>query len=205
MDLNVQAGSGAGAETLQVSDAVFAADFNEVLIHQVVTAVMAGARSGTKAQKNRSAVSGGGAKPFRQKGMGRARAGTSRSPIWRSGGVTFAGQPRDYSQKVNRKMYRGAIRSILSELLRQERLVAVADFGMEAPKTKDLAAKLKDLELSEVLIVSEQPDENLFLAARNLENVAVCDVSEVNPVSLVGFDKVMMTSAAIKKLEERLA
>lgn len=203
MDLNVQAGG--GSETLSVSDAVFAADFNEALIHQVVTAYMAGARAGTKAQKNRAAVRGGGAKPWRQKGMGRARAGTIRSPIWRSGGVTFAAQPRDYSQKVNRKMYRGALRSILSELVRQERLVAVPELSVEAPKTKALAAKLKDLGLEQVLIVLDQPDENLYLAARNLHQVDVCDVNEVDPVSLVGFDKVLMSSGAIKKLEERLS
>ncbi len=203
MDLNVQAGG--GSETLSVSDAVFAADYNEALIHQVVTAYMAGARSGTKAQKNRSAVSGGGSKPWRQKGMGRARAGTIRSPIWRSGGVTFAAQPRDYSQKVNRKMYRGALRSILSELVRQERLVAVPELKVEAPKTKELVGKLKELGLDEVLIVLDQPDENLYLAARNLYKVDVCDVNEVDPVSLVGFDKVLMSAGAIKKLEERLA
>ncbi|HEB97653.1 MAG TPA: 50S ribosomal protein L4 [Sedimenticola thiotaurini] len=202
MDLNVQADG--GSETLSVSDTVFAADYNEALIHQVVTAYMAGARSGTKAQKNRSAVSGGGAKPWRQKGMGRARAGTIRSPIWRSGGVTFAAQPRDYSQKVNRKMYRGALRSILSELVRQERLVTVPELSVSAPKTKELLGKLKDLGLDEVLIVVDQPDENLYLAARNLFRVDVCDVNEVDPVSLVGFDKVLMSAGAVKKLEERL-
>jgi len=204
MDLNVQASSGS-AETIQVSDAVFAADYNEALIHQVVTAYMAGARSGTKAQKSRSDVSGGGVKPWRQKGTGRARAGTIRSPIWRSGGVTFAARPRNYAQKVNRKMYRGALRSILSELVRQERLVAVAEFSVAAPKTKELAGKLKELGLKEVLIVTENPDENLYLAARNLINVDVCDVSEVDPVSLVGFDKVLITAGAIKSLEGRLS
>ena len=205
MDLNVQAGSSGSAGTIQVSDAVFAADFNEALIHQVVTAYMAGGRSGTKAQKNRSLVRGGGAKPWRQKGMGRARAGTSRSPIWRSGGVTFAATPRDYMQKVNRKMYRGALRSILSELLRNERLVAVSEFAVTAPKTKELAGKLKEMGLNDVLIVAEQPDENLYLAARNLYGVGICDVTELDPVSLVGFDKILMTAGAIKKLEERLA
>ncbi len=203
MDLNVQAAG--GSETLQVSDAVFGADFNEALIHQVVTAYMAGGRSGTKAQKSRSDVSGGGAKPWRQKGMGRARAGTSRSPIWRSGGVTFAARPRDYSQKVNRKMYRGAVCSILSELVRQERLVVVDAFSVEAPKTKELVGKLNDLGMKEALIVTAQPDENLYLAARNIYDVDVRDVNEIDPVSLVGFEKVLITAEAIKTLEERLA
>ncbi len=204
MDLNVQAGSG-DAGTLEVSDNVFAAKFNEELIHQVVTAYMAGARSGTKAQKSRSDVSGGGAKPWRQKGTGRARAGTIRSPIWRSGGVTFAARPRNYAQKVNRKMYAGALKSILSELVRSERMVTVGDFTVEAPKTKELVAKLGSLGLNEVLIVADQPDENLYLAARNLYGVDVCSVSEIEPVSLIGFKKVLITSAAVKKLEERLS
>ncbi|MEJ1296745.1 MAG: 50S ribosomal protein L4 [Candidatus Sedimenticola sp. (ex Thyasira tokunagai)] len=204
MDLNVQAGSG-DAGTLQVSDDVFAAKFNEALIHQVVTAYMAGARSGSKANKSRSEVSGGGAKPWRQKGTGRARAGTIRSPIWRSGGVTFAARPRNYEQKVNRKMYTGALRSILSELVRNERLVTVSDFTVEAAKTKELVSKLAGLDLNDVLIVAEQPDENLYLAARNLYGVGVCDVNEVDPVSLVGYEKVLITSGAVKKLEERLS
>ncbi|MES9902919.1 MAG: 50S ribosomal protein L4 [Sedimenticola sp.] len=204
MDLNVQAGSG-DAGTLEVSDNVFAAKFNEELIHQVVTAYMAGARSGTKAQKSRSDVSGGGAKPWRQKGTGRARAGTIRSPIWRGGGVTFAARPRNYAQKVNRKMYAGALKSILSELVRSERMVTVGDFTVEAPKTKELVAKLGSLGLNEVLIVADQPDENLYLAARNLYGVDVCSVSEIEPVSLIGFKKVLITSAAVKKLEERLS
>jgi large subunit ribosomal protein L4 len=204
MDLNVQAGNG-GTETIQVSDAVFAADYNEALIHQVVTAYMAGSRAGTKAGKNRSDVSGGGIKPFRQKGTGRARAGTSRSPIWRTGGVTFAARPRDYSQKVNRKMYRGAIRSILSELLRTERMVVVSDFAVEAPKTKALVAKLNDLGMKEVLIVTVQPDENLYLAARNLYGVDVCDVRELDPVSLIGFDRILITSESLKQLEASLS
>lgn len=204
MDLNVQAGNG-GSETIQVSDAVFAADYNEALIHQVVTAYMAAARSGTKATKSRSDVSGGGIKPFRQKGTGRARAGTSRSPLWRTGGMTFAARPRDYSQKVNRKMYRGAIRSILSELLRNERLVVVADFAVEAPKTKQLVSKLDELGLKEALIVTTQADENLYLAARNLYGVDVCDVREINPVSLIGFDKVVITSESLKQLEASLS
>ncbi|MCP3871128.1 MAG: 50S ribosomal protein L4 [Gammaproteobacteria bacterium] len=205
MDLNVKSGKGGEAQTLQVSDDIFSVAYNEALVHQVVTAYMAGGRAGTKAQKNRASVSGGGAKPFRQKGMGRARAGTISSPIWRSGGVTFAASPRNYDQKVNRKMYRGAIRSILSELVRQDRLVAVDEFRVEAPKTKELAAKLKELDVKEVLIVSDQNDENIYLAARNLHNVDVCDVNELDPVSLLGFDKVLMTSGAVKKLEERLS
>jgi large subunit ribosomal protein L4 len=203
MDLNVQTAK--GAQTLSVSDDVFGADFKEALIHQVVTAQMAAARAGTKAQKNRAAVRGGGAKPFRQKGTGRARAGTSRSPIWRSGGVNFAATPRNFAQKVNRKMFRGAIRSILSELNRQERLVVVDDIKVSAPKTKELVGKLKEMDLSDVLIVTPEIDENLYLAARNLYGVDVCEVSEIDPVSLVAYEKVMITEAAVKKLEERLA
>ena len=190
MDLNVQGGA-----SIQVSDAVFAADYKEALIHQVVTAYMNAARSGTKAQKNRSAVSGGGAK----------RAGTIRSPIFRSGGVTFAAQPRSYEQKVNRKMYRGALRSILSELIRQERLLVVETFGVSAPKTRELAARLGELGISEALIVTEEVDENLLLASRNLYHVDVRAVQEVDPVSLIGFDKVIITSGALKALEEKLA
>jgi len=200
MDLNVQGGS-----SIQVSDAVFGAEFKESLVHQVVTAYMAAARSGTKAQKNRAAVAGGGAKPWRQKGTGRARAGTIRSPLFRKGGITFAAQPRDYSQKVNRKMYRGAIRSILSELVRQDRLVVVDGFAVDAPKTKQLTGKLAELGLKDVLIVTDSIDENLLLAARNLYGVDVRDADDVDPVSLVGFDKILMTSAALKQLEERLA
>jgi large subunit ribosomal protein L4 len=203
MDLNVQTAK--GAQTLSVSDDVFGADFKEALIHQVVTAQMAAARAGTKAQKNRAAVRGGGAKPFRQKGTGRARAGTSRSPIWRSGGVNFAATPRNFAQKVNRKMFRGAIRSILSELNRHERLVVVDEIKVSAPKTKELVGKLKEMDLSDVLIVTPEIDENLYLAARNLYGVDVCEVSEIDPVSLVAYDKVMITEAAVKKLEERLA
>lgn len=203
MDLNVQ--TAVGAQTLQVSDEVFGADFKEALIHQVVTAYMSGARAGTKAHKNRAAVRGGGAKPFRQKGTGRARAGTSRSPIWRSGGVNFAASPRSYAQKVNRKMFRGAVRSILSELNRQERLLVVDQIAVSAPKTKELVGKLKELELSDVLIIAVNPDENLYLAARNLYGVDVCDVNEIDPVSLVAYEKVLVTEDAVKKLEERLS
>jgi len=200
MDLNVTGGA-----SLQVSDAVFGADFKEALVHQVVTAYMAAARSGTKAQKNRSAVSGGGIKPFRQKGTGRARQGTIRSPIMRKGGVTFAAQPRSYAQKVNKKMYRGALRSILSELLRQERLVVVDSFGVDAPKTKQLVGKLKDLGLDDVLIIVEQLDENLLLAARNLYHVDVRDTDQLDPVSLVGYEKVLVTAEALKQIEEKLS
>ena len=205
MDLNIQAGDDGATETMQVSDNVFATEFNETLVHQVVTAYMAAARSGTKAQKTRSDVRGGGAKPFSQKGTGRARAGTSRSPIWRSGGVTFAARPRNYSQKVNRKMYRSALRSILSELLRQERLIAVDDFTVAAPKTKELAAKLQSMQLTEALIIAVNPDENLFLASRNLKNIDVRDVTEIEPVSLVAYDKVIVTKSALEQLGERLA
>ncbi|MEJ2452831.1 MAG: 50S ribosomal protein L4 [Candidatus Thiodiazotropha sp.] len=203
MDLNVQ--TAVGAQTLQVSDEIFGADFKEALIHQVVTAYMSAARAGTKAQKNRAAVSGGGAKPFRQKGTGRARAGTSRSPIWRSGGVNFAASPRNYAQKVNRKMFRGAIRSILSELNRQERLLVVDQISVSAPKTKELIGKLKEMDLNDVLILAVNPDENLYLAARNLYGVDVCDVNEIDPVSLIAYEKVLVTEGAVKKLEERLA
>ena len=196
-----------GAETgrLEVSDQVFGADYKPSLIHQVVTAYLAGGRSGTKAQKSRSQVSGGGAKPFRQKGTGRARAGTSRSPIWRGGGVTFAGQPRDYSQKVNRKMYQGAVRSILSELARQGRLVVVSELKLSEPKTKELLALLKGLDINDALLVSEKDDENLFLAARNLPGIDAISAAELDPVSMIAFDKVVVTEAAIKQIEERLS
>ena len=201
MNLNLAGAKG----SVEVSDLAFGKEFNETLVHQVVTAYMAGGRQGTKAQKNRSAVSGGGAKPWRQKGTGRARAGTSRSPIWRAGGVTFAAQPRDHSQKVNKKMYRAALRCIFSELVRQDRLVVVEDFAMESPKTKQFVAKLNELELSNALLVTEDVEQNLFLAARNVPHVDVRDVAGVDPVSLVGFDKVLVTVAALKKIEEKLA
>jgi large subunit ribosomal protein L4 len=204
MDLNVHTAAGGEAAALQISDAVFGAPFNEPLVHQVVTAYMAGGRAGTKAQKGRTAVRGGGSKPWRQKGTGRARAGTSRSPIWRGGGVTFAAVPRDYSQKVNRKMYRGALRSILSELVRQERLVAVDSFSVQAPKTKELAAKLREMALDDVLIVTTDEDENLRLAARNLYSVGVCTPEQLDPVSAIGFERLLVTGDALKRLEERL-
>jgi large subunit ribosomal protein L4 len=190
---------------LEVSEATFGREFNEALVHQVVVAFGAGARQGSKAQKTRSEVRGGGAKPWRQKGTGRARAGTIRSPIWRSGGVTFAAKPQDHSQKVNKKMYRGAIQSILSELVRQERLIVVEKFSVEGPKTKELISKLNELELSDVLIVTSEVDENLFLSARNLYKVDVRDVQGIDPVSLIAFEKVLITVDAIKALEEALA
>lgn len=200
MELQLQ-----GSGSVKVSDGTFGREYKESLVHQVVTACMSGARAGTSQQKTRSQVRGGGIKPWRQKGTGRARAGTIRSPIWRGGGKSFASVPRDHSQKINRKMYRAAMCSILSELVRQERLVAIDDFGVDAPRTKELAGKLKDLGLDNVLIVTLEDDDNLYLAARNLPNVAVCNVSSADPVSLVGFEKVLMTRAAIEKIEERLA
>ena len=200
MDLTTQNGS-----ALQVSEAVFGADYNEALIHQVVKAYFNAARSGTRAQKNRAAVRGGGIKPWRQKGTGRARSGTSSSPIWRSGGATFAATPRDYAQKVNRKMYRGAMRSILSELLRKERLVVVDDFSVSAPKTRELVGKLGELGVTDGLVVVEDLDENLILASRNVYGIDVRDNTDVDPASLIAYDKIVMTSAALKKIEERLA
>ncbi len=190
---------------LKVSDAVFGADYNEALIHQAVVAYQAGARQGTRAQKNRSAVSGGGAKPFRQKGTGRARAGTTRSPIWRSGGKTFPASPQDFSQKMNRKAYRAAMRSILSELVRQDRLVVADDFSVSEPKTKHLVKKMQDMKIDDVLLVTDQMDENLILASRNLYHVGIIEADEINPVSLIGFNTVVVTSAAVKQLEEKLA
>ncbi|WP_028862261.1 50S ribosomal protein L4 [Psychromonas aquimarina] len=190
---------------LEVSDATFGREFNEALVHQVVVAYAAGARQGTRAQKNRSDVRGGGKKPWRQKGTGRARSGTIRSPIWVGGGVTFAARPQDHSQKVNKKMYRGAVKSILSELVRQDRLIVVENFSVEAPKTQELKAKLKELDLKDVLIITEELDENLFLAARNLYKVDVRDVQGIDPVSLIAFDKVLVTADAVKKIEESLA
>ena len=194
-----------GSGSVDVAEAAFGADFNEALIHQVVTAYLAGGRAGTKAQKNRAAVRGGGAKPWAQKGTGRARAGTIRSPIWVGGGRTFAATPRDHSQKVNKKMYRAALRSVLSELVRQDRLVIVKELELEAPKTKLLATKLKELDLDNVLILNEAFDEKVFLAARNLPNVGICDASSIDPVVLIRFEKVLITLPALKLLEERLS
>lgn len=194
-----------GGTRLQVSDQVFSAEYKPGLIHQVVTAYLAGARAGTKAQKNRSAVRGGGAKPYRQKGTGRARAGTTRSPIWRGGGVTFAAQSRDWSQKVNRKMYRGAVRSILSELARQDRLLVLPELKLAAPRTKELVWKLQELGVADVLLVTAGFDESLFLAARNLVAVDVMTAQEVDPMSMIAFDRLVLTEDAVRKLEERLA
>jgi large subunit ribosomal protein L4 len=195
----------AGSQSITLSDTAFGHVFNESLVHQVVVAYMAGGRAGTKAQKTRSQVRGGGRKPHAQKGTGQARAGSIRSPLWRGGGKTFAAVPRDHSQKVNRKMYQGALRAIVSELVRQERVVVLPEFGVSAPKTKELAGKLKELGLDNVLIVTEQVDEKLYLASRNLPNVEVRDATGVDPVSLIGYDKVLFTVPSIRRLEEWLA
>lgn len=206
MDLKlIELASGKEAGSVKVSEAIFGAEFNEALVHQVVNAYLAGARSGTKGQKNRSAVRGGGAKPWAQKGSGRARAGTSRGPIWIGGGRAFPGHNRDFSQKVNKKMYRGAVKAIFSELARTERLVVVDDFKIEAPKTKDFVAKLNTLNLKDALVITEGFDEYLYLSARNLYHADVCDVASIDPVSLVGFKSIVVTQGAIKQLEEKLA
>lgn len=205
MELNVATLDGGSAGKVQVSDATFGRAFNEDLVHQAVTAYLAGARQGSRAQKNRSDVSGGGKKPWKQKGSGRARAGSTRSPIWRTGGVTFAARPQDHSQKLNRKMYRAALQSILSELARQDRLVVVESFDVNAPKTKLLQQTLSALNLDNVLIVSDEISENLYLSSRNLPHVEVRDVNGADPVSLVRFDKVLITVPAVKKFEEVLA
>jgi len=193
-----------GGATLQVSEAAFGHKFNEALVHQVITAYRNAGRSGTKAQKSRAEVSGGGRKPWSQKGTGQARAGSNRSPIWVGGGKTFAAKPRDFAQKVNRKMYRGALRSMLSELARTERLLVTDGINLEAPKTKLLAQQLKAWSLPSVLIVVEASDEKLYLAARNLPHVEVIEVTALNPLSLAAYDKVLMTVGAVKLLEERL-
>jgi len=190
---------------IAVSDTVFGSDYKESLVHQLVTAFMAAGRQGTKAQKNRAAVRGGGAKPWRQKGTGRARAGTSRSPLWRSGGVTFAASPRNYKQKLNKKMYRAGLRSIFSELNRQERLIIVDDITIDAIKTKQLMSKLKDLDAPRALIVTDTGDEKLYLSARNLPYVDVTDVSGLTPVDLVGFEKIIVTVGAVRSIEEWLS
>ncbi len=204
MELSVLKPGNATAGTVSVSDVAFAREYNEDLVHQVVTAYMAGARQGTRAQKTRSEVAGGGKKPWRQKGSGRARAGTIRSPIWRTGGVAFAAKPQDHSQKVNRKMYRAALCSIMSELARQDRLVVVESMELAAPKTKLLLQQLGEYGLESVLIVSTEVGENLYLAARNLHKVDVRDVDGVDPVSLIGHEKVMITVDAVRKFEEML-
>ena len=191
--------------TVELTDASFGREYNEGLVHQVLVAFMAGSRQGSRAQKNRSRVSGGGKKPWRQKGTGRARAGTSRSPIWRSGGVTFAAQPQEHSVKVNKKMYRGALRCIWSELIRQERLVVVEDLVIEQPKTKVLVEKLRDLGLSETLIVVEKIDDNLRLASRNLSKTDVRDLTHLDPLCLISKEKVLVTAGALKGLEAALS
>ena len=205
MELSVVKPGNKAAGTVAVSEANFAREYNEALVHQVVTAYLSGARQGTRAQKTRSEVAGGGKKPWRQKGTGRARAGTIRSPIWRSGGVTFAAKPQDHSQKVNRKMYRAAMRSILSELARTDRLMIVEALDVEQPKTKLLVETLKGYDVDNVLIVADNVDKNLYLASRNLHKVDVRDVEGADPVSLIAYDKVMITVDAVKKFEEALA
>ncbi|MBF7730861.1 50S ribosomal protein L4 [Pseudomonas sp. N040] len=200
MQLNVN-----GAPAIEVCERTFGGEFNETLVHQAVVAYMAGGRQGSKQQKNRSDVRGGGKKPWRQKGTGRARAGTIRSPIWRGGGATFAARPQDHEQKLNKKMYRAAMRSILAELARTGRLVVVQDFAVESPKTKALLGKLDGMGLTDVLIVSDAIDQNLYLAARNLPHVDVRDVQGSDPVSLIAYDKVLVTVSAVKKFEELLA
>lgn len=204
MSLQIPAINNQGA-ALNVSEAVFGQDFNETLIHQLVVKYMASARAGTKAQKNRSAVSGGGSKPFRQKGTGRARAGTTRGPLWRSGGVTFAASPRSFDQKLNKKMYRAGIRSIFSELLRQERIAVCDDILPATPKTKEFIGKIRDIEAKRILIIVDELSENLVLAARNVPYVAVMTPISVDPVTLVSADKIIATAAALKQIEERLA
>ena len=199
MDLKTHSGT-----AVSLSDATFAREFNEGLVHQAVVAYQAGERAGSKAQKTRSDVRGGGIKPWRQKGTGRARAGTSRSPIWRSGGVTFAARPRNYSQKMNRKQYRAAMQCILSELVREDRLLLVDEFKAGEAKTSAMAAKLKEMSLDNVLIVTEDIDENLYLSVRNIPYIGICDVAALDPSSLVRFNKVMMTVNAARKVEEWL-
>ena len=199
--MNLKTVSGSAVE---LSDVAFGREFNEALVHQVVTAYLAGGRQGSKAQKSRGDVSGGGKKPFKQKGTGRARAGSIRSPIWRGGGKTFAARPQDWAQKVNRKMYRGAMQCILAELIRQDRLILIEDISVESPKTKDLLVKLQALNATKALIITDAVDENLYLAARNLPHVDVIDTAAVDPVSLIAFEKVIMSVSAAKKLEVEL-
>ena len=188
----------------EVSDDVFNRDYNESLVHQITTAFLAGGRSGSKAQKNRSEARGGGKKPWKQKGTGRARAGTTRSPIWRSGGVTFAAQPRNFTQKVNKKMYKGAISVIFSELLRTDRLKFVSEIDASEPKTKNITSLMKSLEVKDALLLTDELDENLYLSSRNLYHVGVCDTQSIDPVSLIGYENVVMTKAALKKIEAML-
>jgi large subunit ribosomal protein L4 len=193
------------SKNIDLADTAFGVPYNEALVHQVVNAVLSGGRAGTKAQKNRSAVSGGGAKPWKQKGTGRARAGTIRSPIWVGGGRTFAAKPQDHSQKVNRKMYQAAMRSILSELFRQKRVLVTEKIDIKKPKTKDLLKILNKNELTDVLLVSDSFDENLFLSARNVKNVGICNASSITPVILMKHEKILITVSALKLIEERFA
>ena len=193
-----------GEESVELSEVAFGREYNEALVHQVVTAFMAAGRNGSRAQKTRAEVRGGGRKPWRQKGTGRARAGSIRSPIWRGGGRAFASKPRDFSQKVNRRMYRGALQCILSELIRQDRLLVVKEFGVETPKTKALVAKLNELDLKDALILVHELSDSLVLAARNLKGVTVLDISSIDPVSLISHEKVLMTVPALKHVEETL-
>ena len=188
----------------EVSDVIFDRNYNESLVHQITTAYMAGGRSGSKAQKNRAAVSGGGKKPWKQNGTGRARAGTSRGPIWRSGGVTFAAQPKSFSQKVNKKMYKGAISVIFSELLRKDRLTVVSDFEIAEPKTKNITSLMKSLNLKDARLMTDELDENLYLSSRNLYHVGVCDTQSIDPISLIGYENVVLTKAALMKVEAML-
>ena len=192
-------------DTVSLSEDAFGRDYNEALVHQSVVTHLAGGRQGTVQQKTRSDVRGGGRKPWRQKGTGRARSGTIRSPIWRGGGVTFAARPRDFSKKLNKKMYKGAMRCILSELVRQNRLVVVDDFVVDTHKTKELVSKLREFGLDNVLIVSESVEQNLYLATRNLHKVDVLDALGLDPVSLIGYENVLMTVSAVKKVEEMLS
>ena len=194
-----------GASQVDLSSEIFGCDFNEGLIHQVVTSYMSGARQGSKAQKTRSEVSGGGIKPWRQKGTGRARAGTTRSPIWRTGGVTFAAKPRSYAQKVNKKMYRQGLKSIFSELVRQDRFILINEINLPAPKTKDLVSLLNDLKIKNVLVVDSVDNTNLLLAARNIPNVSVVGANQIDPVSLVSYEHVLVTLPALKSIQESLA
>jgi large subunit ribosomal protein L4 len=201
MDISIHNSS----EKVSVSDDSFAAEFNETLVHQLVVSFMSASRSGTKAQKTRSDASGGGAKPFRQKGTGRARAGTIRSPLWRSGGVTFAARPRDFSKKLNKKMYRAGMRSIVSELIRQDRLIVVEEMSLAEPRTKLMVSRMNDLGVTNGLVLTDGLDSSVYLAARNIPQLMVMDVSIVDPLSLVRHEKVVVDQAALKKLEERLS
>lgn len=205
MELTIQKSGKKKAGSMTVADSVFSVEFNEPLIHQVLTSYLAGARSGTKAQKTRSEVRGGGRKPWAQKGTGRARAGTIRSPLWRSGGVTFAAKPRDYSKKLNKKMYRAAMRSILSELVRQERIVCVDEFDVTESKTKLVKEKLNSFGLDDVLVITEELSENLYFGIRNLPKADVIDTNEIDPYSLIGFEKILITKAAVEKVEAWLS